>query len=134
MKDIIEKVELFKTLNNEEKSKIIDIIEDKEFKEGDEIIKINENEEDFVILYEGKCHSEKISDTGKAPQFIKDYNLFEFFGEVPWFKCENRNYIVKADEDCNVMVINKKKFKRMFGTLENILKRRPEVYQKFMKK
>ena len=78
MKDIIEKVELFKTLNNEEKSKIIDIIEDKEFKEGDEIIKINENEEDFVILYEGKCHSEKISDTFSIISFIFSLSLMIF--------------------------------------------------------
>ena len=134
MNQLIKNVELLETLTDEEISKIIDIIEDKEFKEGQEIIKINENEDDFVILYEGKCHSEKISDTGKPPQFLKDFNLFEFFGEVPWFKIENRNYIVKADEDCSVMVINKKKFKRMLGTLENILKRKLEIYQKFMKK
>ena len=134
MKNNIEKVEILSTLYPEEISKIIDIIEDKQFKEGEEIIKINENLDDFVILYDGKCHSDKISETGKAPQLLKEFNLFEFFGEVPWFKIENRNYIVKADEDCYVMVINKKKFKRMLGTLENILKRKIEIYQKYMKK
>ena len=77
---------------------------------------------------------EEISDSGKAPQLLNKYELFEFFGEIPWFKLEARNYIVKADEDCNVLVISKKKFKRLLGTLENILKRKPEIYQKFMKK
>ena len=133
-KILLEKVEIFQTLTPEEISKIIDFVEEKEFKEGEEIIKQNANEDDFIILYNGKCHAEKVSDSGKAPQFLKDYELFEYFGEVPWFKMEARNYIVKADEDCNVLVISKKKFKRLIGTLENILKRKPEVYQKFMKK
>ena len=134
IKNCLDNVEILSTLYPDEISKIIDIIEDKEFKEGEEIIKINENLDDFVILYEGKCHSDKISETGKAPSFIKEFNPYEFFGEVPWFKIENRNYIVKADEDCCVLVINKKKFKRMLGTLENILKRKIEIYQKYMKK
>ena len=133
-KNILEKVDILQTLTPEEISKILDIIEEREYKEGEDIVKQNANEDDFFILCNGKCHSEKISDSGKAPQLLNKYELFEFFGEIPWFKLEARNYIVKADEDCNVLVISKKKFKRLVGTLENILKRKPEVYQKFMKK
>ena len=133
-KIVLEKVEIFQTLTPEEISKIMDIIEEREFKEGEEILKQNANEDDFFIFYNGKCHAEKVSDSGKPPQLLKDYEQFEFFGEVPWFKSETRNYIVKADEDSNFLVISKKKFKRLLGTLENILKRKPEIYQKFMKK
>ena len=120
-KNILEKVDILQTLTPEEISKILDIIEEREYKEGEDIVKQNANEDDFFILYNGKCHSEKISDSGKAPQLLNKYELFEFFGEIPWFKLEARNYIVKADEDCNVLVISKKKFKRLVGTLENIL-------------
>ena len=42
---------------------------EEEFKAGEEIIKQNEIEDDFCILYEGKCHSEKISDSGKPNKF-----------------------------------------------------------------
>ena len=133
-KIVLEKVEIFQTLTPEEISKIMDIIEEREFKEGEEILKQNANEDDFFIFYNGKCHAEKVSDSGKPPQLLKDYEQFEFFGEVPWFKSETRNYIVKADEESNFLVISKKKFKRLLGTLENILKRKPEIYQKFMKK
>ena len=133
IKDIISKVDILSTLNNEEISKIIDIIEEREYKEGDDIIKQNGNEDDFIILYDGKCHSDKISDSGKTQPLLK-YEPFDFFGEVPFFKSEIRNYIVKADTDCHVLVINKKEFKRLVGTLENILKRKNEIYQKYMKK
>jgi len=133
-KNILENVEIFQTLTPEEMSKILDITEEKEFKEGEDIIKQNANEDDFVILCGGKCHSEKISDSGKAPQKLNEYEKYEFFGEVPWFKCENRNYIVKADENCYTLIISKRKFKRLVGTLENILKRKPDIYQKYMKK
>ena len=67
-------------------------------------------------------------------QPLLKYEPFDFFGEVPFFKSEIRNYIVKADTDCHVLVINKKEFKRLVGTLENILKRKNEIYQKYMKK
>ena len=133
-KNILEKVDILQTLTPEELSKIIDIIEEREYKEGEDIIKQNANEDDFFLLCNGKCHSEKISDSGKAPQFLKDFESFEFFGEIPWFKGETRNYIVKADDNCNVLVISKKKFKRLVGTLENLLKRKNELYQKYMKK
>ena len=133
-KMILEKVEILQTLTNEELSKILDITEEREYKEGEEIIKQNANEDDFFILCEGKCHADKVSDSGKPPQLLKDYEILDFFGEVPWFKLEARNYIVKADEDCIVLVISKRKFKRLVGTLENILKRKPEIYQKKIKK
>ena len=80
--------------------------EEREYTEGDDIIKQNGNEDDFIILYDGKCHSDKISDSGKTQPLLK-YEPFDFFGEVPFFKNEIRNYIVKADTDCQVLVINK---------------------------
>ena len=49
-------------------------------------MKQNENEDEFVILYEGKAHSEKVSDTGKAPQILKEFQNFDYFGDIPWFK------------------------------------------------
>ena len=123
-----------KTITENEKGKVYDIMVEKEFKAGEEIIKQNENEDDFCILFEGNCHSEKASDTGKAPQVLKDFEQFDYFGDAPWFKCEPRNYSVKADSDCTIFIISRKEFKRLIDSLENILKRKPEVYQKFMKK
>lgn len=133
-KTALDKVEIFDTLTQNEKGKVYDIMVEKEFKSGDEIIKQNENEDDFCILYEGNCHSEKASDTGKAPQVLKEFMQYDYFGDAPWFKCEPRNYSVRADSDCIVFIISRKEFKRMIDSLENLLKRKPEIYQKHMKK
>ena len=130
----LHKIDIFQNLTPNEFGKICDIMVEKYFKEGDEIIKQNENEDDFVILYQGKCHSEKASDSGKAPQTLKEFEENEYFGEAPWFKYEQRNYSVKADTDCIVFIISRKEFKRLVGPLENILKRKIESYQKYMKK
>ena len=136
IKNVLKNVDIFQTLTPEEISKILDITVERIYRGGEEIIKQNANEDDFIILCDGKCHSEKISDSGKASQaqVLKEFAQFDFFGEVPWFRCENRNYIVKADNDCTVLVISKTKFKRLVGTLENILKRKLDIYQKYMKK
>lgn len=133
-KTALGKIDILQNLTQIEFSKICDIMTEMEFKAGDEIIKHNENEDDFVILYEGKCHSEKISDSGKAPQTLKEFEEYDYFGDAPWFKCEQSNYIVRADTDCIVFVISRKEFKRLVGPLENILKRKIESYIKFMKK
>ena len=127
-------IELLQNLTENELGKICDIIVEREFKEGEDIIKQNENEDEFMILYEGKCHSEKISDSGKTPQVLKEFENNDYFGEAPWYKVEQRNYIVKADSDCIVLIINRTQFKRLVGSLENILKRKFEIYQKFTKK
>ena len=136
IKNVLKNVDIFQTLTPEEISKILDITVERIYRGGEDIIKQNANEDDFIILCDGKCHSEKISDSGKASQaqVLKEFAQFEFFGEVPWFRCENRNYIVKADNDCTVLVISKTKFKRLVGTLENILKRKLDIYQKYMRK
>ena len=128
------KVDIFQNLTPIEFNKICDIMYEMEFKEGDEIIKHNENEDDFLILYEGRCHSEKISDSGKPPQTLKEFEEYDYFGDAPWFKCEQKNYSVKADTDCVIFCISRKEFKRLVGPLENILKRKIESYIKFMKK
>ena len=133
-KAALKKVDILQNLTPNEFGKICDIMIVKEFKAGEEIIKQNENEDDFVILYEGKCHSEKISDSGKPPQTLKEFEENDYFGEAPWFRYEQRNYSVKADTDCIVFIISRIEFKRLVGSLENILKRKMEAYQKFMKK
>ena len=133
-KAALSEVDILQNLTPNEFGKICDIMVEKYFYAGDEIIKQNENEDDFCILFEGKCHSEKISDSGKPPQTLKEFEKYDYFGEAPWFKCEQRNYSVKADTDCVVFIISRKEFKRLVGSLENILKRKIESYQKFMKK
>ncbi len=133
-KNALKNVDILQNLTPNEFSKICDIMVEKEFKAGDDIIKQNENEDEFVILYEGNCHSEKISESGKSPQVLKEFESNDYFGDAPWFKCEQRNYGVKADSDCIVFIISRREFKRLVGSLENILKRKFESYQKFMKK
>ena len=133
-KAALKNIDILQNLTPNEVGKVCDIMIEKEFKAGEEIIKQNENEDEFIILYEGNCHSEKISESGKAPQMLKEFESYDYFGEAPWFKSEQRNYIVIADSDCTVFVISRKEFKRMVGSLENILKRKIESYQKFMKK
>jgi cAMP-dependent protein kinase regulator len=133
-KAVLENVDILQNLSQSEFSKVCDIMVEKEFKNGEEILKQNVNDDYFCILYEGKCHSEKLIDTGKGPQILKEFNPNDYFGEAPWFRNELRPYSVKADSDCCVLVISKTKFKRLVGILENILKRKLDIYQKYMKK
>ena len=45
----------------------------------------------MIFEFFGKYHSEKISDSGRPSQILKEFRKNDYFGETPWFKCEQRN-------------------------------------------
>jgi cAMP-dependent protein kinase regulator len=134
IKNVLKNVEILQTLTPNEFNKLCDITFEQNFQAGDEILKQNENDDLFMILNEGNCHSEKASESNKGPQILKEFKKYDYFGDIPWFKCEQRNYSVKADSECNILIISRIEFKRLIDSLENILKRDIYIYQKFMKK
>ena len=139
--EILENIEILQNYENNELNQICDIIKEKKFFEGNEIVKQFDISDDFYILIDGKCHSEKIAEKDKEKDkekvvatFIKDYQPNEYFLENALFKGEPNIASVIADTDCVLLTINRMALKRILGPIENILKRKYEVYVKFMKK
>ena len=137
--EILRNVDILKNYDNNELNQICDIIKEKKLTSESEIIKQGAIANDFFILIEGKCHAEKVSekdkDKEKAPATIlKEFLPNDCFLENALFKGEPTIGSVIADTDCVLLSINRMALKRILGPIENILKRKYEVYVKFMKK
>ena len=137
--EILKDVDILQNFEINELNQICDIIKERKLSSGSDIIKQGAIANDFFILIEGKCHAEKVAekdkDKEKAPStVIKEFLPLDCFLENALFKGEPTIASVVADTDCVLLSINRMALKRILGPIENILKRKYEVYVRFMKK
>ena len=139
--EILTNVDILQNFDLNELNQICDIIKEKKFPAGSEIIKQGAIANDFYILVEGKCQAEKISEKEKdkdkdkvQPNIIKEFQPNECFLESALFKGEPTIASIVSSTDCVLLCINRMALKRIFGPIENILSRKYEVYVRFMKK
>ena len=129
---ILKQIEILSTLNDSELLKIIDNLTFEIVKEGNKIIKQNENGNKMLIIDEGEAQAIKNID-GKPDQKLNVYNKDSYFCENCLLKNEINPFNIIANKDCNVAIIDRMTFKRLVGPLENLLERDRKIYQKFMK-
>ena len=115
-------------------NQICDFIEEVKFKEGSEIIKQGEVGKDFFIVLENKCRADKVPESGKGVNTIKEFQPNDYFFESALFKSEENIATVIAEGDCRLLKINGMAMRRLLGPFENILNIKYEVYVKFMRK
>ena len=130
----LKKVELLKSIDPYELGQICDALKTVNYKAGEVIIKQNDTGDVFYILDEGKAHAEKVFESDKPAQNVKDYGSCDYFGELALLKGEPRAATIIADTDCKLLSLDRMAFKRLLGPLENILQRNSENYVKYMKK
>ena len=63
---------------------------------------------------------------------VMQYEAGDYFGERALMKNEPRAANVIAKTDCVVLSLDRHSFKRLMGPLEEILKRKMEVYEDFL--
>ena len=95
-------------------------------KEGDQ------NGDRFYMIIEGSCIATKVIEPGKPAQNVKSYAPGDYFGERSLLKDLPRAASVIAQSQVCVVSLDRSAFKRLMGTLENILSRNEAEYNKFM--
>ena len=128
----LDKVEILNTLTSIEKEKISDCLMIANFDKGDCIIKEGEIGNIFYFLMEGKCSAfKKVADKNKQTK-VFEYKEHEYFGELSLLKDEPRAASIIADTPVKLAYIDRASFKRLLGSLEELLKRSSEKYNKFV--
>lgn len=130
--EFLKKVELFDSLNSTEKEKICDVMQSRTFANGEVIIKEGDEGNTFFCIQRGRCKTYKINPaTGKA-EFIHEYREYDYFGELALLRDVPRAATIIAEGEVTVAFIDRPAFKRLFGPLEEILKRNSKRYETYV--
>jgi cAMP-dependent protein kinase regulator len=131
--NFLKSVDILKQVEAYELSQICDALQVKKFSQGAEIIKQNENGDNFYIVEEGEAYAMKSFAEGQEAQKVMDYQKGGYFGELALIRNEPRAASVFAKTDCRLLSLDRMSFKRLLGPLENILKRNSDSYVKYVK-
>lgn len=129
----LKSVDILKQVEDYELSQICDALQVKKIAKGTELIKQNENGDNFYIIEEGEAYAMKTFNPGDEPKLVKEYQKGNYFGELALIKNEPRAASVFTKTDCRLLSLDRMSFKRLLGPLENILKRNSDSYVKYVK-
>lgn len=126
-------VDILSTIEPYELMQISDALRTATYHKDDYIIKEDEMGDVFYFLEEGECVATKTLGPGQPEKEIKQYKTGDYFGERALIKGEPRyaNIIAKS-ENVRVISLDRDSFKRLFGPIEDMLKRNMEKYETFM--
>jgi cAMP-dependent protein kinase regulator len=126
--NFLQQVEILKTLDSYERSKLGDAIKEHNFVRNDTIIKEGEEGDTFFLIAEGTCIATKMLG-GSEPTKVKDYQRGNYFGERALLTNDLRaaNIIVTSGT-CKVLAIDRLSFQRLLGPLDHLLKRNMAEY------
>jgi cAMP-dependent protein kinase regulator len=125
----LKQVKILSSMENYEREKLADAVNDRHFKAGETIIKEGNMGDDFYMITEGKAKAYKIIEFQQIA--VMDYKVGSYFGEIALLKNEPRAATVIAETDLTVIYLDRQMFKRLLGPLEEILKRNMASYSLF---
>lgn len=125
-------VDILKNLTQEERSKLADVIESLDFKDGEIIIREGEANYDKMKLYfieegEAVAHAK---DEGGNDKIVGEMKVSDYFGEKALIQKAPRAATVSAKGKLVCAVIDVAAFERLLGPCRDIMVRRFETYEK----
>lgn len=128
--DFLQTVPILQNMDHYERSKLADAVKEKKFSGGETIIKQGDQGDVFYIMVEGHAKATLNQNPDEA---VMKYQHGDYFGELALLRGEPRAANVIAEEDCKVICLDRRSFKRLLGPLDKILQRNMESYQNYMK-
>lgn len=119
-------VDLLKSLDNYERSKVADALKPKEYKSGEYVIRRGDQGKEFYLLEAGTAKAEI---NGKE---VMSYKPGMYFGELSLLRDEPRAAdVIATSSKLKVLSMERAAFRRLLGPLDSILKERAaELYRK----
>ena len=127
----LNKIDILKDLDDQEKAKICDCLITEKFSKGDLIINEGEIGEKFYLIQEGTAEAFKSDKAGKEIK-VFEYKENDYFGELALLNSNTRKASIRVTSDKMLIAsIDRESFKRLLGPIEGILERNKDRYQKY---
>lgn len=131
-KGFLEKIPLLESLNETERLKVADALRPETFSDGEVIIKQGDAGNLFYIIEDGNAVCTKQLSPNEPPQNMAELSTGAYFGEIALLTTRPRQATVTAIGSVKCLTLDRKTFKRVMGSLEDILKRNMERYNVVM--
>ncbi|XP_026189698.1 cAMP-dependent protein kinase regulatory subunit [Cyclospora cayetanensis] len=126
----LSKVRLLESMSTYDRIKLADALRTEEYQGGEFIVRQGEPGDIFYLIEEGSAIAMKVFEGQTEPQEVETYKAGDYFGELALLTGEPRAASVIAKGSCKVATLDRKSFKRLMGSVEEILKRKAQEYKK----
>lgn len=126
----LSKVRLLESMSAYDRIKLADALRTEEFQDGEYIVRQGEPGDVFYLIEEGSAVAMKLFEGKTEAQEVETYKAGDYFGELALLTGEPRAASVVAKSYCKVATLDRKSFKRLLGSVEEILKRKAQQYKK----
>ncbi|CAD8138763.1 unnamed protein product [Paramecium octaurelia] len=125
MEQIINTIDLLKSLDSYEKLQFCDVLEEKKYSKGEKVINQEEQGDTIYLIAEGELEAYKDGYQDK----VYSYQSGDYFGELALLQNSPRQATIQAITDCTLYYCDFKSFTRLMGPLEQILRRNVARYK-----
>ncbi|CBZ55097.1 putative CAMP-dependent protein kinase regulatory subunit [Neospora caninum Liverpool] len=113
-----------------ERGKVADALRTEMFTDGAYIVRQGELGDIFYIVEEGSAIATKSFGPGQPPIEVKKYQAGDYFGELALINGEPRAANVIAQGICKVACLERKSFKRLMGSVQDLLSKKASEYKR----
>ena len=115
------------------REQFFDVLKEVKYEAGEYVIKQGEFGSEFYLVIEGNLVAEKLEKGDELPRNVYSYKAGDYFGELSLIHDVGRQASIKAISRVRLASIERETFKRLLGSLEDILKRNEERYAMLQK-
>ncbi len=130
LQEFINRIELFKGLDTQEKQMVIDHMQEREYKKGETLFEQNTQREYIYLIFDGEVELIKIASQGKE-QRLTMFSRLDFLGEGSLSDDAPHSTTARAMQDSKVFTIHREFFKengaislKIFSNVTRVISRR----------
>lgn len=124
-------VPILQSLSEHEKLVLADSLIEEKFPDNAIICQEGQYGNDFYIILDGKVNCFQKNKDSAGEKLVLSLSTGQYFGEIALLTSKPRQATVRADGDVKVLIIDRATFTRVFGPLEQMLKRNMELYNRY---
>ncbi|PFH34127.1 cyclic nucleotide-binding domain-containing protein [Besnoitia besnoiti] len=126
----LQSVHLLDNMDAYERGKVADALRTEFFTDGAFIVRQGEPGDVFYIVEEGSAVATKAFGPDQPAIEVKRYQAGDYFGELALINDEPRAANVIAQGLCKVACLDRKSFKRLMGSVQDLLNKKASEYKK----